>query len=228
MFDDRGVWVVADGMGGHAGGDIASRLAIAAIGSYSEPLRTDISAHRPQQDDATLLRQAIEQANHIIRQEALDRPDLTGMGTTLVLLRITVNPAPCAIVAHVGDSRAYLIRNGQLAQLTQDHSWVEEQIRHGRLGYQEARSHPMRHVLTRALGTEPTVIPDISSHPLDPEDAILLCTDGLTKMLDDEEIVRTFLRAGTSREHVCQALIQEANRRGGQDNTTVVIVRPGD
>lgn len=224
VFDDRGLWIVADGMGGHAGGDVASRMAVATIASCSvPPVLTGASV--PPSDAATFLRYAIEQANHAIRQEALTHPELTGMGTTVVLLRVTTQPAPCAIIAHVGDSRAYLVRNRTLTQLTQDHSWVEEQIRHGRFEPQDAHSHPMRHVLTRALGTEATVVPDISTHSLDPEDLLLLCTDGLTKMLEDEEILHTLLRTEDSPDTACQSLIKEANRRGGQDNTTVVVVQ---
>jgi protein phosphatase len=226
LFDDRSVWVVADGMGGHAGGHVASQMAVAAIASYSEPFGIGPSA-QPHSDAATFLRQAVEEANRTIRQEALNRPELTGMGTTVVLLRIIHDPAPRAVIAHIGDSRAYLIRNRTLTQLTQDHSWVEEQIRHGRLGPQDAQNHPMRHVLTRALGTEATVAPDVTTHALELADQILLCTDGLTKMLDDEQILHVILRTGSSSEATCQALVTEANQRGGQDNTTVLIVRQG-
>jgi protein phosphatase len=220
LFDDRGMWVVADGMGGHAGGNVASRLAVEAVASSSASL----PAGTPHQDEAAILRQAVSHANQAIRQEAVLHPELTGMGTTLVLLRITGHPVPQAIIAHVGDSRAYLIRKDVLTQLTQDHSWVEEQIRQGNLDPREADRHPMRHVLTRAVGTEAAVVPDITVHRLEAHDQILLCTDGLTKMLGDEEILRVLRQTGTDGDKVCHALIQQANERGGQDNTTVVTV----
>ena len=225
VIDEQGVWIVADGMGGHAGGDVASRLAVQSIKACSQShAGGESSAQQDSQDHAAVLRRAIEEANRTIWQEALDRPELSGMGTTVVLLLIGGAEHPHATLAHVGDSRAYLMRGHSLVQLTQDHSWVEEQIRQGRLPREEAETHSLRHVLTRALGTNATVEPDISTHPLLPEDRILLCTDGLTKMLTDEEILRVLLESGPSRQQACQALIQEAKRRGGHDNITVVII----
>lgn len=225
VIDDQGLWIVADGMGGHAGGDVASRLAVQAITACSESRAAgDSSGQEHGQDDAAFLRQAVEQANRAIWQEAQDRPELTGMGTTVVLLLIHQADPPQATLAHVGDSRAYLMRGHSLVQLTQDHSWVEEQIRLGRLARQEAEHHSLRHVLTRALGTNAIIEPDISTHPLLPEDRILLCTDGLTKMLTDEEILRVLLETDRSRAQAGQALIQTANKRGGHDNITIVTI----
>jgi protein phosphatase len=129
------------------------------------------------------------------------------------------------MVAHVGDSRAYLLRGLTMIQLTQDHSWVEEQMRQGLLTPEEALVHPWRHMLTRALGIEAAVEPDLSTLSLQPNDRILLCTDGLTKMLDDHRIVDILLHAGRSADVACETLIAQANQRGGQDNTTVLIIQ---
>jgi len=224
VLNDVGLWIVADGMGGHAGGDVASRLAVESI---TEQVRrhagTDSLSQARQAWTETQLRQLIEAAHHTIRNNAFEHPHLGGMGTTVVVLSIPSGSIPRLSLAHVGDSRAYLLRAGTLFQLTQDHSLVEEHVRSGRLSRQDAATHPLRHVLTRALGIEDAVEPDSSTHQLQPDDLILLCTDGLTKMLDDGRIADTLLYTGRSPEAACLALVEEANRRGGEDNVTVVV-----
>lgn len=224
VLNDLGLWIVADGMGGHAGGDVASRLAVESI---TEQVRrhasTDSSYQAGQARSETLLCQLIEAAHQTIRKKSFEHPHLRGMGTTIVVLGISSGPTPRMILAHVGDSRAYLLRAHALTQLTQDHSLVEEHVRSGLLSPQEAATHPLRHVLTRALGIGETIEPDTSTHMFQPDDLILLCTDGLTKMLDDGQIADTLLHAGRSPEAACLALVEEANRRGGEDNVTVVV-----
>ncbi|MBM4125355.1 MAG: serine/threonine-protein phosphatase [Nitrospira sp.] len=221
-------WIVADGMGGRAGGEVASRLAIETIAPFGDSL----ASHPAQSDPSALLREAIQTANRAIRGEAVAQPGLAGMGTTVVALHIA--PAPSsdqasgppaqATIAHLGDSRAYLLRDRSLTRLTKDHSWVEEQIRQGLLSPEEARTHPSRHLLAKALGTQADAEPDIATHFLQPGDRLLLCTDGLTKMLDDGRVADELLLAGPLPQAVCQALIERANQRGGEDNTTVVVI----
>lgn len=218
VLNDLGLWIVADGMGGHPGGDVASRLAVGATADY---MRREAAGCRDGTED--LLLRAIRHANERVRAEVDVRPELDSMGTTLVALLIGVNPEPRATLAHVGDSRAYLFRDGGLRALTVDHSYVEEKIREGLLTREEARRHPYRHMLSRAVGIEPEVEPEVTSFVLRPGDLILLCTDGLTKMIEDEEIA-PLLAGAASHEEACRALVEEANRRGGADNTTVVVV----
>jgi protein phosphatase len=232
VLDHLGLWIVADGMGGHAGGDVASRLAVDAVAaewplSGGAPHGHDAgdAGQLDPADPALPMRRTIAAANHTILREASRRPELTGMGTTLVALRIIPDPPARAIVAHVGDSRAYAVRGRAITRLTRDHSWVEEQVRAGLLSPAEALSHPWRHVLSRALGTEEQVEPDITVYQLEPEDRVILCTDGLTKMLDDDQILEQVLAGGGSGQEACQILVHEANRRGGYDNVTVVIVQ---
>ncbi len=229
--DDLQLWIVADGMGGHPGGDVASRSAVEALTASIRAearlkAQPELGANEPAQRE-TELRRAIAASNHAIRQLALQRSELTGMGTTVVALRIAGDPIAHATVAHVGDSRAYLLRGRTLTAVTKDHSLVEDYVRVGLLSPEEALVHPLRHVLTRALGTDPQVEADICTFVLEPSDRFLLCSDGLTKMLDDAHIVEILLRADRSREPACRALIRAANDRGGIDNTTVVVVTPG-
>ncbi len=224
VLNDVSLWIVADGMGGHAGGDVASRLAVESITEQVRRHAGTGSLYQagPAQTE-TSLSQLIEAAHQTIRKHAFAHPHLSGMGTTVVVLGLPSGSIPCLSLAHVGDSRAYLLRAQTLIQLTQDHSLVEEHVRSGLLAPQEAATHPLRHVLTRALGIGETVEPDTSTHRFQPDDLILLCTDGLTKMLDDGQIADTLIHAGRSPEVACRLLIEEANRRGGEDNVTVVV-----
>lgn len=223
VLNDRGLWVVADGMGGGPGGDIASRI---AVDSFVAGTEADPGATGGQTIAGTLTR-ALQAVNEAIRAEAARRRELTGMGTTLVAVHIASAPAPAAplaTVAHVGDSRAYLIRGDRITALTRDHSWVEEQVRRGVITAAHAAGHPMRHVLSRALGAQATVEPDVSSQALLAGDRLLLCTDGLTKMLTDDEILEVVLRNPRADPALCEALVDAANRRGGEDNVTVVVI----
>jgi protein phosphatase len=217
VLNELGLWIVADGMGGHPGGDVASRLAVEATADY-------VRRHAAHCGEAKkLLLQAIRYANERVRGEVRIRPELETMGTTIVALHVGEAPEADATLVHVGDSRAYLVRDGSLQPLTTDHSYVEERIREGLLTREEARRHPYRHMLSRAVGIEPEVEPDVRSFALRPGDRILLCTDGLTKMIEDEEIL-ALLGTAASQEEACRLLVEAANRRGGADNTTVVVV----
>ena len=229
VHDSIQLWVVADGMGGHVGGEVASRLVVETIGPYVAKCTKKDSTHLIAPNDReTCLCEAIETANKAIRSHAQNQRELTGMGTTAVVLQISDHDPCQATIAHAGDSRAYLIRNQSIALLTRDHSLVEERIELGIITSEQALTHPLRHVLTKALGIEALVEPAVKTVELQSTDLLLLCTDGLTKMMTDDKILEILLRHQTSLEHICQALVTEANQLGGDDNVTVVVVRGGD
>lgn len=226
ILNECGVWIVADGMGGRAGGDIASRITVEGLAAnLRQHLGTHVSQSTEVHSRGTLLHRVIDSSNEAVRAEASQRPELLGMGTTLVVLMIFPYPESTALLAHVGDSRAYCLRSGVLTQLTRDHTFVEESLRDGRLTPAQALDHPLRHMLTRAVGAEVDLVPELTIHPLAPQDLLLLCTDGLTKMLPDRIIRDILSQAAVPLPRLCRALIDEANARGGQDNTTVVLVR---
>lgn len=211
-----GLYLVADGMGGHKAGQTASRLA-------SE---TAIRAIEAQQGEATVslaerLRQAVVCANREIFEAAEAKPELSGMGTTFVALLF--GPGRLAL-AHVGDSRAYLLRAGRLRGLTDDHSVVAELVRRREISAAAARHHPQRHVLTRALGVGPRIEPDLAELTPQVEDVFILCSDGLTTHVSDADIAER-ISAQTDLESVAAGLVDAANRAGGIDNTTVLLVR---
>lgn len=220
--DDLRLWIVADGMSGYGGGEVASRLAVTTVTAFLEDGRAEKLGTDDRKD---LLRDGIEAAHQTIRSKARERPELRRMGTTLVAVMVAPGPPDVALVAYVGDSRAYLVRGKKLTQLTQDHTVVRDYVRRGLLSEEEALTHPERHVLMRALGINGQAESDVAVRELHEDDQILLCTDGLTTMLADWEILDTVLRVGSPVEAVCRALIDAANRRGGRDNITVVLVR---
>ncbi len=222
LRDELGLWIIADGMGGHPGGDVASQLAMETTAAHVTALAE--SGGRHASDQAEGLRRALLQANIALHAEGDARPEYKGMGTTLIALHIAGLPQAQATLAHVGDSRAYLHRAGTLSQLTRDHSWVEDRIRGGLLSTEEAATHPLRHKLTRALGIDTGVEPDILTLHLQTRDRILLCTDGLTKMLSNDEILEALTAHGKDAQAACDALVGQANERGGQDNVTVLLV----
>ena len=218
-------WIVADGMGGHAGGDIASRLAVERIESYITSHLLSSSSPKEEPSIPSLLSNAISSANHAIQEYVKQHPDYHGMGSTVVVLYISPSPPLQACLAHVGDSRAYVFRDGSLRQLTRDHSWVETRIRDGQLTPAEVKGHPMEHVLMKAVGSEPTVEVELTTVPLQSRDHLLLCTDGLTKMITDQDISGLLSRSTSPLDGACQQLVHSANQRGGQDNITVVVIR---
>jgi serine/threonine protein phosphatase PrpC len=218
---DLQLYVVADGMGGHSGGEIASRKAVEAlVATFRE--ETTISANPDQNgsNDTELVR-AIEAANHHVFQLAATDRKLQGMGTTLVALRVADSTA---WVGSVGDSRVYLWRNGQLRQVTRDHSLVNEYVRMGTLSAEEASTHPLKHIISRAIGVHPTVEVDHFEIPLQADDLFVLCSDGLTNMLDDHDLSATLTAVGNNPSALCAEFIARANAKGGLDNITVVAV----
>ena len=229
IHDALNLCVIADGMGGHVGGEIASRLAVDTITQHLETRFKEQSTPWPdQKDHETILCEALESANHAIRSQAKKQRELSGMGTTAVTLHITDQPSYHATIAHAGDSRAYLIRNQTISLLTRDHSLIEERIELGIITPEQALTHPLRHVLTKALGIESYVNPAVKTVELQPTDVLILCTDGLTKMMADERILQIALGNLSSLEQICKALVGEANKLGGDDNVTIIAVTVRD
>lgn len=202
------IYAVADGMGGHQGGEVASRLALETVD------------RRSREDHEVDLRVAVRDANRVVLEQASGDTNLSGMGTTLTLLRVE---GPRVRLAHVGDSRAYLLRDEELRQLTVDHTLVNRMVKEGKLTENEARIHPHRSILTRALGVDGDLEVDMFTVDVDPGDRILLCSDGLTSIVGDDEI-RGMLTSQTDPQAACDELVAAANRAGGPDNITVVVL----
>ena len=215
IVPELGLYLVADGMGGHRAGHVASQLASEAAIRAVEALQgATVSL-------AERLRHAVACANREIFAAASAKPEFEGMGTTLVGLLFA---GERLALAHVGDSRAYLVRQGRLRRLTDDHSIVAELLRRQEISEEDAREHPHRHVLTRALGVRPRIEPDLAEMTPHADDVFILCSDGLTTHLDDDEIAEQIC-ADRDLEEVAAGLVDSANRAGGVDNTTVLLVR---
>jgi len=226
----EGLFVVADGMGGHAAGEVAARIAVETIEEFIIDTSQKMESTWPFQYNhqwrfnSNRLAVAVEKANERVISAVAKQPSLKGMGTTLV--GGILNGTGMSL-AHVGDSRAYRRRRGELRRLTDDHSWVHEQIVTGILTEEEAKSHPLKNVVTRALGGGPTVLPELQELDLQPGDQYLFCSDGLTTMLGDDEIDLVIGRGGDP-EATCRDLIERANEKGGLDNITAIIVEVDD
>jgi len=221
-IDRLGLWAVADGMGGHVGGEIAAQTVIASVSAEAES-SGDLMRHG-QAAPAEFLRNLIVHAHEAIIGRAKLEPRLKGMGTTIVALFIPEVEPPTAHIAHVGDSRAYRFRSGRLTRLTRDHTLIEKYLERGILTEASAQTHPERHVLTHALGMSSPVRPAIASHPLHRDDLLLLCSDGLTKMIDDDDLLKIFTETHKDPIRTCDRLIAESLDRGGEDNVTVIVV----
>ncbi len=206
--------VIADGMGGHEGGEVASRIAVEHV--------RDAYLAQPDGDPRENLIAAFHDAHSAIQQYAREHPELEGMGTTCTCAVLKNNQL---YYGHVGDSRLYLIRRGAISMVTEDHSYVQGLVRQGMLTPEEAAVHPQRNILTAALGTESAVPADFSQEPmpLAPGDVLLLCTDGLHGLVSDRDLL--FCAGGSPAGDACQELVQMAKNRGGFDNITVQILR---
>ncbi|MEY3211139.1 MAG: hypothetical protein RIT28_1620 [Pseudomonadota bacterium] len=226
---DHGVFAVADGMGGHAAGEVASSIAIATVREIllgvKDPDETVLASEVGDTSDALRerLRYAMNQSSVRIRQEIERSPRYAGMGTTLVVLAVDGDQAH---LAHVGDSRAYLFRNDRIFRLTRDHTVVQQEVDAGRLTPELARIVPHKNILTKSVGFHGPVDPDTSTRAVEPGDLFILCSDGLTDPLEDRDI-EAVCRAHSA-EDLSQALVDEALRRGGDDNITVVVVAVAD
>lgn len=205
------LFVVADGMGGHEAGEVASNIAV-----------TTMEAHAPKSTSPEALAAAVIKANEAVLRGAQDGTGKPGMGTTLTAAFVFEDEAT---IAQVGDSRAYLLHDGQLQRITRDHSLVADLIEQGRLTEAEARFHPQRSVITRALGSDPHMQPDLYTLHIEEGDRLLLCSDGLCSMISDEDIEEILLD-NPAPAHACDALVEEAIIAGGLDNVTVIVIDP--
>jgi protein phosphatase len=222
-----GLWVVADGMGGHAGGHIASDLAIQSVVEHvRQAYHMFASGQRQTEDAVSILQAAVAAGDTAIRQKVSTIPELEGMGTTLVIALLCPTPPIQIAIAHVGDSRGYLIHDTEIRPLTRDHSFVQRLLIEGQITPEDAMNHPNQNLLLRALGADDQSKPDINLYRLEPHDIVLLCTDGLTKMISEEYILAIISENRNSPLEACRQLIEAANLQGGKDNTTVVLVSP--
>ncbi len=225
FFPDRRLFIIADGMGGHVGGKQASQLAVQTLeerftGSEAEPPRSS----RADEDPAvSRLIDGIHEANRRIFEHAAADEHLRGMGTTLVAMLFSGDSK--AIIAHVGDSRAYRLRDGRVEQLTRDHSLVADLLRNHEISESEASTHPYRHMLTRALGIAAQVSPDVTELDVRVGDLYVLCTDGVYGMISPEDLARTMSDHQNDPDELCRQLIAAANAGGGKDNSTAVAIR---
>jgi len=212
---DRGIFIVADGLGGCAGGEVASRIVVERLPSLLDTEQSPYS-----QDASNSVEKAINKVNGIVRETGREHLELSGMGSTLVLAMIR---GERMLMAHVGDSRAYLLHDGSFTRLTRDHSVIQDMLDNGLITPREAAVHPSRAIVTQCIGTSGKVSPDISHIDFQSGDRLLLCSDGLTNMHSDQDIA-AILAQQTRLDTISRDLIQAANDAGGEDNVTVVIV----
>ncbi len=212
------ICVIADGMGGHNAGEIASRMAVTQMVEFykNEMININCSINRY----ISLINEGFASVNKNIFIESACNKKYSGMGTTLI---VTLIIDKTMIVGHVGDSRVYFIRDGNIKKITTDHSYVAELVKNGTIKPEEANSHPQKNLITRAVGTEQEIKVDINTLDLKNGDYILMCTDGLSNMIKEEEIINTVL-LDKGLEDKCNILIKTANEKGGHDNATVIII----
>ena len=229
--DKEGLYVVADGMGGHAAGEVASELATETIEEFIKLTSSDADITWPFGLDEKLsltgnrLKTAIRFANRKLLERVQESAEYEGMATTVAAVLLDKNQAQ---VAHVGDSRVYLVRDNAIRQLTSDHSWVNEQVMSGLIDSEQARSHPLRNVVTRALGGKEGLEIDLQVLDLQAGDLLLICSDGLTSMVEDSEILKVVNSRALKVNEVVRGLIDVANESGGEDNITTVALSFSD
>lgn len=227
IFESDRLFVVADGMGGHAAGEVASSTAVQAVAEFVALTAKETDITWPWGVDPNLslvanrLKTAVRFGNQKVLDLSLTKADYEGMATTIVGVLFEENVAH---IAHVGDSRLYLINGAGLRQVTVDHSWVLEQVALGVLTNEQARSHPLRNVVTRAIGAGPELNVDMTSHEMAVGDTLLMCSDGLSGMVLDADLER-IVRAHESPKTAAEILVSEANAKGGEDNITVLLVK---
>ena len=222
LFTDQeaGVFIVADGMGGHVAGEVASQIVTETVGPGVSKARSEGLEGTELQ---TRMLELIKEANRAILERADNEPEKRGMGTTLTMLALV--PGSGYVFDQVGDSRGYLLREGMLRQVTRDHTVVQQQVDRGALTPEQAREHPLSHILTRALGTEEDVEADTYDDEVNPGDLFLLCSDGLSGMLSDDRIYEILSAPTDDLQSIADALIDAANDGGGLDNVTAVVVK---
>lgn len=228
LAPELGLFVVADGMGGHAAGEVASRLAVQTIREWMTKYLGGVDAGMLGPPVETCSRKAnfllssIRQSNRIIYDAAQSRREYAGMGTTVVSV-LAMNDH--VALAHVGDSRVYRIRTDHIDQLSRDHSLVQQQVELGLISQQEAQGSQYRHLITRALGLQETVEVELAEQPSLPGDILLLCTDGVSDLLEDEEMLAIVREHAEDLEKACVALVDRANYKGGDDNITALLIQ---
>jgi protein phosphatase len=228
FFPDAAFYAVADGMGGHLGGEVASNLALEAMRlSLQETQDEDLTPVTDSQGWRSVagrrLSIAVQRANHKVFEMSQKQPDLTGMGTTVAAVLFDTRES-LAGICHVGDSRIYRVRDGQIVQLTEDHSLVQQLFREGKISFQEMKTSPHRHILTQAVGVSPLIQPAVRIEQPQPGDLFLLCSDGVHGMLEEREMLEAIGREWPDLQKACDALVELANERGGRDNSTVMIL----
>lgn len=215
LYPDSGLYIVADGMGGHAAGEVASKMAVETVLSYMHD-----TVEKKGKGSAKDLVRAVKEANQKIFQTGTQDASLQGMGTTLVTLFQIDNQA---YVAWVGDSRVYLIRQNKIDQITRDHSLVNEYVERGVLTQEAAEHHPLKHVISRALGTNIEVEVDLLEIPLSVGDQFLLCSDGLSNKINAKEMLDVLTQSGGDLRIASHRMVEAANKKGGEDNITLIL-----
>lgn len=228
VVPNLGLFIVADGMGGHNAGEVASRQAIESIVEFLRDSSSDdetwpIAPEPNLSHMENRIVTAIKLANRDVCKLSMEHPEYHGMGTTLVGMLLDPPTGSCSI-AHVGDSRAYRLRDGRLEKLTHDHSWVEEQLQRGIITSEEAKNHRWKNVITRALGNKLDVEVDVHTHTVQDSDLYLLCSDGLSGMVEREDMERVVV-SNPDLEECAKLLIRSANENGGNDNISLILVR---
>ena len=211
------LYILADGMGGYKGGEIASKLATDSVKKY---INSNFNENLVEKEEILkLIGSAVEYANMVVYEKSKEIPELEGMGTTLEACLIYNNKA---YIGHVGDSRIYRIRNGVIRKLTKDHSYVQQLVEDKKITREEAKTHPKKNMLTKALGCTPYVEPDLRARNFEKGDIFIMCSDGLTNMTDDNMICELIIQDITT---AADKLIELANESGGYDNITVIIIK---
>lgn len=227
IVPESGIAILADGMGGHLAGEVASAMAIdrvthSLLNAFARARTAKSGTATGASFESTALVEAIRDANAAIHEASRSRPEQAGMGTTIVAAAFHDHTLT---VAHVGDSRLYRYRRGVLSQVTEDHSMVQELLRRGLMTAEEARTSLNRNLVTRALGIDPVVEVDVREQPYEKGDIYLLCSDGLNDVLTDDEIAAVLARHPDNMESVAQQLVADVNARGGPDNVSIVLIR---
>lgn len=224
---DNNLFIVADGMGGHAAGEVASRISVDTVVDFIKTMVKEKTVNWPFEFNEELssvangLINAVQLANQAVGQAVVEDPQRAGMGSTIVALLIEDEQA---YIAHVGDSRAYRIRDNKIEQLSSDHSWVNEQVKYNLLSEEEAKNHRFKNVITRALGSQPEVKVDLRTEEIEKGDYLILCSDGLSSLVEAEDIKEIIFNSNHDPQKACHDLVKTANNNGGTDNITVIIV----
>lgn len=213
------LFIVADGMGGHKAGEVASKMAVDVI----VKVFTEADINKLDREDVIIdtIRRAIVEANNVIFQKSIEDLECNGMGTTITIAYLLNNKL---IIGHIGDSRAYSIKDNELKQETEDHSLVAQLVKNGSITAKEAQFHPQKNIITRAVGTSKSIDIDIVIAEVKKDDIILLCTDGLTNMVEESEI-KNIISSNENMQSACDNLVKKANELGGIDNITVIAVK---